>query len=87
MQKANYIEERKAIADRIKELRIKSGYTSYEAFAVENGLPRKNYWRMETGENFTINTLIRILKIQSSTIDGIRMRGKSKICAQSVSSS
>ena len=69
MQKANYIEERKAIADRIKELRIKSGYPSYEAFAVENGLPRKNYWRMETGENFTINTLIRILKIHDISLE------------------
>lgn len=69
MQKANFIEERKAIADRIKELRIKSGYTSYETFAIENGLPRKNYWRMETGENFTINTLIRILKIHGVSLE------------------
>ncbi|WP_190810351.1 helix-turn-helix domain-containing protein [Flagellimonas sp. S3867] len=69
MQKANYIKERKAIADRIKELRIRSGYTSYEAFAVENGLPRKNYWRIEKGENFTINSLIRILKIHGITLE------------------
>ena len=68
MQKANFIEEREAIANRLKELRIKAGYTSYETFAIENGLPRKNYWRMEKGENFTINTLIRILKIHNISL-------------------
>nr|WP_299387603.1 helix-turn-helix transcriptional regulator [Allomuricauda sp.] len=69
MQKANFIAERKAIAHRVKELRIKHGYTSYETFAIENGLPRKNYWRIEKGENFTINTLIRILKIHDVSLE------------------
>ncbi|MEX0362233.1 MAG: helix-turn-helix domain-containing protein [Allomuricauda sp.] len=69
MQKANFITERKAIATKVKELRIKNGYTSYETFAIENGLPRKNYWRIEKGENFTINTLIRILKIHDVSLE------------------
>ena len=69
MQKADYTKERELIANRVKELRIQSGYTSYETFAVENGLPRKNYWRIEKGENFTINTLIRILKIHNMSLE------------------
>ncbi|WP_431126306.1 helix-turn-helix domain-containing protein [Flagellimonas flava] len=68
MQKENFIKEREAVAVRLKELRIKAGYTSYETFAIENGLPRKNYWRLEKGENFTINTLIRILKIHGISL-------------------
>ncbi|WP_136467743.1 helix-turn-helix domain-containing protein [Flagellimonas onchidii] len=69
MQKADYTKERELIANRVKELRIQSGYTSYETFAIENGLPRKNYWRIEKGENFTINTLIRILKIHNLSLE------------------
>ena len=69
MQKADYTKERELIANRVKELRILSGYTSYETFAMENGLPRKNYWRIEKGENFTINTLIRILKIHNISLE------------------
>ncbi|TMU55769.1 helix-turn-helix transcriptional regulator [Flagellimonas algicola] len=55
-------------SSRIKELRIKAGYTRYDIFTIENGLHRKNYWRLEKGENFTINTLIRILKIHGISL-------------------
>ena len=60
-----------AIAKRIKDLRIKTGYTSYETFATDNGLPRKNYWRIESGKNFTIDTLLRILNIHDITLEQI----------------
>lgn len=57
------------IANKIKELRLKAGYTSYETFATDHNLPRKNYWRLETGYNFTITTLLRILEIHNMTLD------------------
>lgn len=59
----------KQIGERIKDLRIRSGYTSYETFATDHDLPRKNYWRLETGYNFNITTLLRILEIHKMTLD------------------
>lgn len=58
-----------AIAKRIKELRVKSGYTSYETFATDHDMPRKNYWRIESGHNFTIDTLLRITDIHGITLE------------------
>ncbi len=50
-------------AKRLKQLRINMGYTSYEGFALDNGLDRKQYWRIENGANITIRTLVKILNI------------------------
>ncbi len=61
--------QKKDIAKRIKELRMQSGYSSYETFANDNDLPRKNYWRIEKGENFTINTLLKIINIHGITLE------------------
>jgi len=43
----------KAISNKLKELRISKGYTSYETFAFENELNRVQYWRIESGQNIT----------------------------------
>jgi transcriptional regulator with XRE-family HTH domain len=51
------------VSQRIKELRKEKGYTSYETFALDNGLDRKQYWRVENGSNITLRTLIKILEI------------------------
>ena len=53
---------------KLKELRIQKGYTSYETFALDNGIDRKQYWRMENGSNITISTLLRILQIHQITL-------------------
>lgn len=58
----------KAIANRIKELRKESGYTSYEKFALQHGLDRKQYWRFETGHNLTISSLHTILKAHNMSL-------------------
>ncbi len=57
-----------AIAQHIKELRVDRGYTSYEKFAVKHELDRKQYWRMEKGQNFKIESLFRILDIHGITL-------------------
>ena len=44
------------VAQRIKELRINAGYSSYEVFAHENDLDRKQYWRAENGVNLTLKS-------------------------------
>lgn len=64
-----YTNDIKAIAERIKELRIKAGYTSYEDFAVKNDLDRKQYWRMELGQNCRISSLLRIIRLHSMTME------------------
>lgn len=58
------------IGERLKRLRIKKGYKSYEAFAIDNEISRMQYWRMEGGKsNITINSLQKILDIHGITIE------------------
>jgi transcriptional regulator with XRE-family HTH domain len=52
----------KRLGQRIKELRIKKGYTNYEHFAYEQGISRTQYGNYETGENMKFLTLIKVLK-------------------------
>jgi transcriptional regulator with XRE-family HTH domain len=52
----------KKLGQRIKELRIKKGYTNYEHFAYEHGISRTQYGNYETGENMKILTLVKVLK-------------------------
>lgn len=60
----------KEIGEKLKELRIKNGYKSYESFAIENSLSRMQYWRIEKGlTNITIKSLKRILDIYEMSID------------------
>ncbi|WP_066837839.1 helix-turn-helix domain-containing protein [Rufibacter ruber] len=62
------IEVLKAIGDRLKQIRIQKGYRSYETFAIEHGLGRMQYWKLEKGEtNPTMRTLLRILEIHQMT--------------------
>jgi hypothetical protein len=55
-------------ADKIKSLRIGAGYKSYEVFALDNDLDRKQYWRAENGANLTLKSLIKILNIHKISI-------------------
>lgn len=55
-------EELHKLANRIKELRIKKGYTSYEYFAYDHNIPRAQYGRYEKGEDLKFSSLLKILK-------------------------
>lgn len=55
-------------SERLKELRKEAGYSSYETFATENDLDRKQYWRVENGLNITIRTLTKILGIHKKPL-------------------
>lgn len=50
------------LGKRIKELRVKAGYKSYEIFAYEHGFSRAQYGRYEKGENLRYDNLIRVMK-------------------------
>ena len=56
------------IANKIKELRIKKGYSSHENFAWDNNLNRVQYWRIEKGANITLKTLLSILDIHKISL-------------------
>ncbi len=58
-----------AVGERIKELRVKAGYTSYETFAFEHNLSRKSYWEWEKGSNYKFETIIRIIDIHNITLE------------------
>ncbi len=50
-----------AIAQKLEKIRVEKGYTSYENFAIEHGISRMQYWRMEKGTNFTFASFLKIL--------------------------
>lgn len=55
------------VAERIKQLRIDGGYTSYENFSFDNEINRVQYWRVEKGQNITMKTFFKILEIHKIT--------------------
>jgi transcriptional regulator with XRE-family HTH domain len=60
----------KKIGERVKELRQKKGFTSYETFAFEYDIPRVQYGRLERGAaNFKVATLMRIIDIHKITLE------------------
>ncbi|PSR53255.1 transcriptional regulator [Adhaeribacter arboris] len=62
-------ENLKAIGERIKQLRIRKGYSSHESFAIDHDLGRMHYWKMESGKhNPTIKSLLQILEIHNITL-------------------
>jgi hypothetical protein len=58
----------KKVADKIKALREKKGYSSYESFAYDHDLPRVQYWRMEKGANFRFTTFLNLLDKHDLTL-------------------
>lgn len=69
MEKNDQLDPRiQGIAEKLKKMRIKAGYTSYENFAVDNDLNRVQYWRIEKGKNFTLSYLLRLLDIHQISL-------------------
>jgi len=51
------------LGKRMRELRIKKGYNSFEAFAYDNDLPRVLYGNYEKGTgNITYKNLLKVIK-------------------------
>ena len=62
----NNEEEFKAISLRLKELRKSKGYNNYEHIAFELNMSRSAYWKLESGKNFEIKTLLKPTKLLST---------------------
>lgn len=57
------------VARKLKALRVGKGYSSYEKFALDHNLDRKQYWRAENGSNLTLKSLLRILETHRMTLE------------------
>lgn len=56
----NTEDQLKKLGDRIKDLRQKKGYTSYEYFAYEHNFSRAQFGRYEKGQDLRFSSLVRI---------------------------
>ena len=65
----------KKLGDRIRELRIEKGYTSYEYFAFEHNIPRSQFGRYERGEDLKFSSLLKILDAFDMTIEEFFSKG------------
>ncbi|ABQ05700.1 helix-turn-helix domain-containing protein [Flavobacterium johnsoniae] len=65
----NNMEELNAIALRLKELRKAKGYSNYEHIAYALEMSRSAYWRLETGANFELKTLIKICRVLEISLE------------------
>lgn len=57
------------ISKKLKEIRLSKGYSSYETFAFDNNLNRVQYWRIESGSNITLKTLLKVLDIHKISLE------------------
>lgn len=69
MEKSEKLPELLAISERLKQLRKERGFLNYEHIAFELGMSRSAYWRLESGENFSIKTLIKVCKLLDVTFE------------------
>ena len=68
----------KQLANRLKSLRIKAGYSNYEYFAYENEISRTQYGRYEQGVDLKFSTILRILKPLNITLEEFFSEGIKK---------
>lgn len=57
------------IAEKLERIRKEKGYTSYENFAIDKGISRMQYWRMEKGTNFTFESFLKILDAHGMSLN------------------
>jgi transcriptional regulator with XRE-family HTH domain len=50
----------KKLGDRIKQLRVEKGYTSYEYFAYDHNISRAQFGRYEKGQDLRVSSLIKV---------------------------
>ena len=58
----------KQIGTRIKELRIKKGYTSYEDFAYEHNISRSQFGKYERGADMRTSSLAKVMAALDVTV-------------------
>lgn len=56
------------LGKRLRNLRIAKGFTSYAAFAKENGISKALYGRYEQGKDLRLSSLSKIVKVHNMTL-------------------
>lgn len=69
----------KKLGNRIKSLRIKKGYSSYEYFAYEHNISRAQFGRYERGEDLRFSTLAKIIQAFDMTFEEFFAEGFSDV--------
>lgn len=54
-------EDLQKLAARIKQLRMKKGYSNYENFAFDHDIPRAQFGRYENGQDLRYTSLIKVI--------------------------
>lgn len=67
------------IAARLRELRKSKGYANYEHIAFDLGMSRSQYWKLESGSNFELKTLIKVCRLLSVTLEEFLRVSKSQL--------
>ena len=57
------------LGSRIKDLRIKAGFTSYEHFAYEHDFSRAQFESYEKGEDLRYTSLLKVIKAFDLTME------------------
>jgi hypothetical protein len=61
--------ELKKLGDRIKQLRISKGFSSYEYFAYEHDISRAQFGRYESGQDLRYSSLIKVINAFNMTVE------------------
>lgn len=59
----------KKVGNRIKQLRIAAGYSSYEYFAYEHEFSRSQFGRYENGQDLRLSSLIKVVNAFGITLE------------------
>jgi transcriptional regulator with XRE-family HTH domain len=59
----------KKLGNRIKQLRLERGYTSYEYFAYEHNISRAQFGRYEQGQDLRMSSLIKVVSAFDMTLE------------------
>lgn len=65
----NSEEQLQRLGNRIRELRVKAGYSSYEYFAYEHNISRAQMGRYENGQDLRFSTLVRLANAFGLTLN------------------
>lgn len=63
------------LGERIKQLRVQAGYTSYEYFAYEHNFSRAQFGRYEKGQDLRLSSLIKVANAFGMTLQELFSEG------------
>ncbi len=73
--------ELQKLAERIKQLRIKKGYSNYENFAFDHEIPRAQFGRYENGQDLRYTSLIKVIDALGVTLPEFFSEGFDQLSA------